>query len=360
VVKALIGYIRTDLNDKYLYKIKLNEFIKILKATEYEYTDLILQYLPKLNPTYAFGKGKVVEIKQKILETNSEVFIVYNLLNTIQKINLEDFLKVKVLDFYDLILEIFEKNAGDKVSKLQIQLARIQREIPYIKRRIALRVLKDRPGPRSLGEYAYHKIISQTISRRKRIINEIEKYKKIKEKQILKRKEMGYAIVTLCGFYSTGKTSLFNLITKLNKLVTGIPFTTLSSKYYLVNYNNTKFMLVDTIGFTFDLDPLLIESFDLTLKDITNANLNLLVFDGYDDELTFREKIKTNIQILSKLNVNNEKIIPVINKIDMIDKKELELKINIINEYFKNEPVYTSALKNYNIDYLLNYITKKL
>lgn len=343
-----------------LYKLKLDEFIKIAKSIGYENVETIIQNERKPNPSFLFGKGKVEEIKQVIEEVNAEAFIVYNLLSSSQRINLEDYLNVKVLDRYDLILEVFEKNSGDKISKLQIEYARIQRYIPYVKKRIAWEVYRDRPGPKSLGEYAYHKIIAQMLSRRKKIKREIEYYKEIKEKQIEERKERNLPIVTLCGFYNAGKTSLFNAITNLSKPVSDNPFTTLSSKYYMVKHNMSSFLLVDTIGFAFDIDPLIIGSFELTLKDITSADLLLLVIDAKDEMNLLKEKVKTNLEIFNKLKIEEDKILPVLNKVDLIDKNELNEKIKIIEEYLENDPLYVSAIEKYNLTLLLNAITKSL
>jgi len=360
LTRAIFGYLRTDFNDGILYKLKLEEFIKIAKSIGYEKVETIIQNERKPNPSFLFGKGKVEEIKEIIEEFHAEAFIVYNLLNSSQRINLEDYLNVNVLDRYDLILEVFEKNSGDKISKLQIEYARIQRYIPYVKKRIAWEVYRDRPGPKSLGEYAYHKVIAQMLSRRKKIKKEIEYYKEIKEKQIEERKERKLSIVTLCGFYNAGKTSIFNALTNLSKPVSDNPFTTLSSKYYMVKYNMTNFLLVDTIGFAFDIDPLIIGSFELTLKDITSADLILLVIDSKDERNLFEEKIKTNLEILNKLKIEEDRILPVLNKVDLIDKSELNEKIKIIEEYLYNDPLYVSATEKYNLDLLLHTITKNL
>ncbi len=355
MVKSILGLVRTDIEDKN-YLIKFNDFEKIAKAAGYETLGKVIQINPKINSAYVFGRGKIEEIRKLIKSSNAEAFLVYNTLNNIQKINLEDYLTVKVVDRYDLILEIFEKNSGDSISKLQIELARLERMIPYVKKRAAIRYFRDRPGPRSLGEYAYHKAVAQLVSRKKKIKEKLKKYHLFKTLQIEKRKELGIPMVTLCGFYGAGKTTLFNALTKLNKEVKGIPFTTLSSKYSMVNFKNNKLLLVDTIGFAFDIDPLIIRSFEVTLEDIKNANLNVLIIDSSDEKEVIKEKLRANIEILNRLGVKNEKIIPVLNKVDLIDKNDLIEKIKLLNEYFVNKPIYISAQTNYNLDKLVENI----
>ncbi len=358
MIRSILGLVKTDIEDRNLYLIKFNEFEKISKAAGYETLEKVIQTNPKIDSAYVFGRGKVEEIKELIRKSGAEAFLIYNTLNSIQKINLEDYLVVKVLDRYDLILEIFEQNSGDIISKLQIELARLERMIPYFRKRASIRYFRDRPGPRSLGEYAYHKAVAQLISRKKKIKEKLEKYRLFKNLQIEKRKELGIPIITFCGFYGAGKTTLFNALTKLNKPVKGIPFTTLSSKYSMVNFKSNKLLLVDTIGFAFDIDPLIIKSFEVTLEDIKSANLNLLIIDSSDEEKVIEEKLKANLEILNKLNVNDKKIIPVLNKVDLIDKIDLLNKIKLVEEYFTNEPLYISAQNKYNLDKLIEKIIK--
>ncbi len=357
---ALIGYIK-GFQDISNIEIKAEEFRNIAKALGYEVCDVISQYATRINSAFLFGRGKVEEIKKKILQSNCDTFLVYNSLSTIQKINLENHLKVKVLDYNDLILEIFDKNAGDRISKLQIELAALQRLIPYIKKKISKSVFRDRPGPRSLGEYAYHNVLRQLISRRKKIREEIDYYKLIKEKEISRRKENGNKVVALCGFYNAGKTSLFNSLTKLNKPVSDVPFTTLSSKYSMVSRGKFGFTVVDTIGFAFDLDPFIIDSFELTLMDMKYSDLALLVIDASDKLNIIEEKLKTSLEILGKLGIKKERILPVLNKVDLIYKSDLVERQKLLENYFNNlEIPYVSSTEKYNLDLLLETIVNKL
>jgi len=360
LASAILGYIKNTENLRSI-EIKVEEFINISKSLGYEICDIVSQYETKLKSAYLFGKGKVEEIKKKAMMLNCETFLVYNSLSTIQKINLENTLNLKVLDYNDLILEIFDKNAGDKVSKLQIELATLHRLIPYIKKKISKSVFRDRPGPRSLGEYAYHNVLRQLISRRKRIKEEIQYYKELKIKEVEKRKEKGYKVVSLCGFYNAGKTSLFNSLTNLKKAVSDIPFTTLSSKYSLISSYRNSFMLVDTIGFAFDLHPFIIDSFDLTLMDIKNSDLILLVIDASDGLRMLEEKIKANLEILERLQIDKKILQPVLNKVDLVDKADLVEKLNLVNSFFLVKDIpFVSSKDKFNIDYLLDVVNQRL
>jgi len=359
VKRGILGFVRTDIKDRFIYRLKLNEFTKIAKGAGYEILDEVVQTSEKIDPSYVFGKGKVEELKILANRLQIDSLIMYNTLNSMQKINLEDYLGLSVLDRYDLILEIFDQNAGDAISKLQIELARLERMIPYVRKRASILYFRDRPGPRSLGEYGYHRTIAQLLKRKKKIREKLEKYRYLKEIQREKRRELGVLVFTLCGFYGAGKTTLFNALTNLKKEIKGIPFTTLSSKSFLIKYSGMELIVIDTIGFAFDIDPILIKSFEVTLEDLRDADYDLLILDASDEEQLFKAKLDTSLEILNKLEINKEKILPVLNKTDLIDKEELISKMNIVEEKINKEPIYISAFYKYNIDKLLNSILSK-
>jgi len=93
-------------------------------------------------------------------------------------------------------------------------------------------------------------------------------------------------------------------------------------------------MLVDTIGFAFDLNPFIIDSFDLTLMDIKNSDLILLVIDASDGLRMLEEKIKANLEILELLQIDKKILQPVLNKVDLVDKADLVEKLNLVNSFF--------------------------
>lgn len=348
--RALIGYVKTNVHDHERYLLHLEDLTYMSIAAGYNPLKTVIQSRPKPTVNFLFGRGKVEEIKDIISQEDIEIFITYNILTSKQKLNLENELRINVIDRYDLTLEIFEQNATSKLEKMQIELARLIKQFPYIKLWASIKYLKERPGYKSSGEYAYHRVISYLRRRIKNLENELKCEEERRLHQLKKRRELGIPIVTLTGYYSVGKTSLFNALTGLRKPTGEEPFTTLSSKYYAVG---RKIMLVDTIGFVADLDPRMISSFNVTLNDIRYSDLTILVVDVSERPKMIRYKTEASLGILSELGIDDDKILICANKIDLIKNEDLYERLAILKTLINNSPIIpVSAKKGWNIDKL--------
>jgi GTP-binding protein HflX len=362
--RAWLCMVKTNPHDHYLYRVRLEELKELSKAAGYDVKGSTLQVNRKENVAFMVGKGKLEEIKQRIIEKDIETVIFYNTLTSKQKYNLEKFLGISVLDRYDLTLKIFEASSSDKASKLQIRLARLVKEIPYQKLIASIRFKtgREHPGPRSLGEYAYHETVSSLLKRRSMLKEEVEKTRLERLLQLERRRRMGVPTVCITGYYNAGKTSLFNALTSLNRPVSSRPFTTLTSKYYLLPHEDASIFLIDTIGFVIDLDPRLIASFSITLDDIKMSDLVMLVVDMSDSPDLMLLKIKTCLNVLRDLRIGNERILIVFNKCDLIkDPDEVGLKIDKAQPIIHNLPYcLVSAKLKKNLDNLMNMVALRL
>jgi GTP-binding protein HflX len=330
-LKAWLCLVKTDPHDHYLYRIRLEELRELSKAAGYDVAGSTIQVNLKENIAFMVGKGKLEEIKQHVDEKGVDALVFYNLLTSKQKYNLERALKIEVLDRYELTLKIFDISSSDKLSKLQIRLAQLFKEIPYRKLLASIRFKtgREHPGPRSLGEYAYHETVASLLKRRSALEAEVEKRRMDKRAQLERRRKIGIPTVCITGYYNAGKTSLFNALTNLSKPVSPRPFTTLSSKYYLLPGRNLKVFLVDTIGFVMDLDPRLIASFSITLDDIRSADLVILTVDISDSLDLMLLRMETCLDILRSLKIKDERMLVAFNKCDVLKSEgEAELKLN--------------------------------
>lgn len=360
--KALIGMVKKNPHDHNLYLLKLTEFKSLVEAAGYEICGVAVQVRLKESVDYVFGRGKVEEIKNLVEEKNVDAFTVYNILTSKQKYNLENYLEVKVLDRYDVTLEIFDKASTDELSKLQIELARLTKSYPYekLKASFKYRVGREHPWKRSSGEYIYHSVVNTLRRRIAKVYDELEKRKKTRIEQIIKRRRIGSPIVCIAGYYSSGKTSLFNALTGLNKPVSPKPFTTLSSKYYLSNKYGEVF-LVDTIGFVHDLDPKMLESFELTLNDIRFSDVIILVVDCSDPQPIMLFRLSTCLDLLKDLEVDFNRMVVALNKIDLLDEEDALNRLNIVSDYVNPIPVVPiSAEEKQNLEKLMSTVFSKL
>lgn len=347
------------------WRTKFNELKDLAKAAGYNIVAEVTQSKPAPSSTLLFGRGKVEEIRSLVERHGAGTIIVWNELKSIQKLNLERLIGVRVIDRYELVLEIFQRNAGDQLAKLQIELAYLEKLIPYFKlRERVLHGSKDKPFFKAGGEYGWVPKVAWLRRRRSKLIEEIESELNRKMAEIRKRKALGFKIVTIVGYYNAGKTSLFNALTGEDKPVSPQPFTTLSSKYSRLK-NAENVLLVDTIGFASDLNPKIISSFRVNLEDMIEANLLLWVIDISEDDYMLEMKVKATADILRRTNLLEKPIVIVANKVDSVkDRLETRLEFlkSIIQKYTNTEYkiVSVSARTHVGLENLMNTILEEL
>ncbi|MHA1230526.1 MAG: GTPase [Candidatus Helarchaeota archaeon] len=353
---AVLVMLKTNPSDHIKFRVQMNE-LRALAQTQYNIIAEIIQTKLKPKVKYLIGNGKIQELKQLVEQKNIEKIIFYNNLTSKQKYNIRTATGCDdVSDRYDLILEIFEKMSKDNLSKLQIEKARLIKEIPMIKLAASIKLRTEHPGAMGSGEYAYHSKIRRVQEKIAKINSKITKLRKLKESWFKKREKLKMPVICLTGNYNAGKTTLFNLLTGSQKPVSNEPFTTLSSKY--MKLTDRDMLFVDTIGFVIDIDPKLIESFELNIFDIIHANIILYLIDVSEDIETLKIKFLSGFNILLDLGIDHNKMIIVFNKIDKITKSDLESKISAIKSFipYNFKYVEISALNSINIDELINKI----
>jgi GTP-binding protein HflX len=361
---AIVGMLRTNLHDHVLFKLQLNELEALTKALGYEIVERFTQTNIRAKGGFLIGSGKVEELSDLVRVKDVELVVLYNVLNSKQKLNLSRALNCEVIDRYELALRIFEEMASDRISKLQIELARERKLFPFYQLQAEVKYAgKDRAPPwAGTGEYAFHSKIKGIQKRISKVRHEISALADEKIRQIQERRKLGIPLVCIAGYYNAGKTTLFNLLTGENKLVGDRPFKTLSSKYQRLqlNHHDTP-IFIDTIGFVVGLDPALIEAFELNLMDMNEADL-LLFMIGVDDEPDYLfHKLKFGLRLLQEIGVENNRILIVVNKLDLFDGESPEKVISTLQPLLEQyEWTSISAKKRKGVDELLAKILSKL
>lgn len=262
---------------------------------------------------FLVGTGKVKEIRTFIVEHEVKLVIFENYLNSRQVMSLEKELRVPVIDKYDLILNVFEKHAKSNEAKLQVELARLKRNIPYIKMAAGIRMKADHPGYGSTGEYIIHSTIANIHRRIKKIESKLEKYRVRTLQQGIRRRKIG-KIVSIVGYTNVGKTTLLNSLTGAKKEEKNELFTTLKSKTSAIEGG---IFFMDTIGFIRNLPHELISAFRATLDEIKNSDLILIVMDASDEKEEFFRKKEICEKTLAKIDAGDVPRLYILNKIDI-------------------------------------------
>jgi GTP-binding protein HflX len=281
-----------------------------------------------------------------------------NRLKPVQKYNLTKLFATEVIDRFQLILEIFTKKAGTIEAKYQIELAKLQYELPMARESVRLATLGELPGFHGLGKYQvdiYATMIKKRISYLRSRLEEIRNRKSMHRQK--RRKEALFSIA-LTGYTFAGKTALFNYVTKESLLLGNTLFTTLSTTTRAFSISNRKILLSDTVGFIDNLPHLLVDAFYSTLEEITLADSVLLILDSSDALPEFSRKLRTCLSTLNEIGVFSSAIMPVLNKIDLaIDLEPLQEEVV---DLLGVVPVKTSAKTGHGVPELLGVISSKL
>jgi GTP-binding protein HflX len=328
------------------------------------------QKLPHPDMRTYVGKGKLAEIKQFIALKDIDVLVVDDELNGSTIRNIEKELGIKILDRPTLILQIFQKNASSAQSKVQVELAQYLFILPKLKNMWThLDKQSGSVGARGgVGEKQIQtdrSIIKSKISLLRKKLIEIEK------QATTQRKDRGEFIrICFCGYTNSGKSTLFNLLSKSDVFAEDKLFATLDTTTRKIS-GTTPYLLSDTVGFIRKLPHHLIESFKSTLAESLESDILLHVVDISHDN--FEDQINVVNKTLQELKAFDKPIITIFNKMDLYQKKYfdewvsdevkqdllLELK-NKWNGITNNQAVFISATEKQNIEELRTVILHKV
>jgi len=304
---------------------------------------------------YQIGYGKALEISELVKKLDIDKVIFFNELKPVQAHNLSKLFKVDVIDRFQLILEIFAKRAGNREAKLQIELARLKRELSFAKEYVHVAKMEELPGFMGGGEYdatVYERHIRERISR---INKELKRIRKRKRGAHKRRSRSGAYLVSITGYTGAGKTTLFNRLTGESGYIDGKPFATLSTTIRRTRLNGIPAIVSDTIGFIDSLPPLLIESFYTTLEEINNSDIIILVLDASEELEEVNRKIRACFDVLESIGAYLKPMVVAFNKIDLLSPEDVKMRIEELS-WIKKPLVPISAKKGWNIDALVKTI----
>ena len=317
------------------------------------------------------GKGKLEEIKNYLLARRDIDLVVFDdELSGSQLQNIEDELGVKTIDRSDLILDIFATRAKTAQAKTQVELAQYQYLLPRLKGMWKhLERQGGGVGTRGPGETEIEtdrRIVKDKIALLRRRLVEIDR------QSATQRKERGELIrVCLVGYTNVGKSTIMNLLSKSEVFAENKLFATLDTTTRKVVFENTPFLLSDTVGFIRKLPHHLVESFKSTLDEVREADILLHVVDLSHPQ--YEEQMGVVNNTLFELGVQEKPTIVLFNKTDRYEqlvfdewledavKQELwaDLQSRWENETQHN-CVFLSALEKRNADLLRQSLVQKV
>lgn len=320
------------------------------------------QKLPQPDSKTFIGKGKLEEVAAYIKTHPADIIIFDDELSGSQITNIEKATGVKAIDRSDLILDIFARRAKTSRAKAQVELAQYQYILPRLRGMWKhLERLGGGIGTRGPGESEIEtdrRIVRDKISLLRKRLQEIDK------QAFTQRKDRGEFIrVSLVGYTNVGKSTIMNLLSKSDVFAENKLFATLDTTTRKVVFENTPFLLSDTVGFIRKLPHHLIESFKSTLDEVREADLLLHVVDI--SHAKYEEQMETVNKTLQELGAVDKPVLTVFNKIDAYEELNFDewldagTKQEILHQLeerwqkaTENKAVFISAVEKRHIDRL--------
>jgi GTP-binding protein HflX len=344
------------------------EIIQLADTLGYTVLKTFIQHRTIPDVNYYIGIGKVDEIKEYLDDINDpiDLVIVNGELKPSQWFALEKKLEVNVYDRIRLILAIFEEHAERQEAILQVKLAQLQYERPYVRELIHRAKAGEHPGLMAGGEYQVDDYYEMIKRQSKKIREDLQKIRENRELQRQTRSKSGFYSVSLAGYTNAGKSSLMNLLSGEQVKVEEQLFSTLSTTTRSITTKNKDkqipILLTDTVGFIENLPACIIDAFHSTLEEIKLADIVILVVDGSEAKEIVEKKLRVSINELRNIGVGAP-IIIALNKIDLIDtttQRTLQeyLEDRGITEDYSIVPISVKEQKN--VEELLQIIYDSL
>ncbi|HXW36518.1 MAG TPA: GTPase HflX [Nitrososphaerales archaeon] len=294
------------------------EIAELAEAAGYSVAELITQKR-LIRSEFGVGSGKALELRDIVEQNHSKTLIVDEELTSSQVNNLSKAANVRVIDRDRLILDIFAKRANTAEAKLQVQLAELNYELPRLKDAVRNSKTGERAGFSGLGELAID-VKFRALKRQMVVVREkLAKVQASRGVQRSGRRRLGIPLVSLAGYTSSGKTTLFNRLAAEAKEVSPSLFTTLTTTTRTIELERSKNVLLsDTVGFVSRLPTYMVDSFKSTLEELSYADAVLLLIDASEDERSIEIKLSSCHAILDELKVEPDRVLWLLNKVDLV------------------------------------------
>lgn len=339
------------------------ELGELAKACTMEPVGMVTQRMEAVNKSLYLGSGKVQELSETVKMLEAELVILNDTLTPSQLRNLQEELKMPVMDRTALILDIFEKRAGTREARLQVESARLQYLLPRL---IGMHEALTRQGgtsgsmsSRGAGEKKLEldrRRIEHRISELNRELEQITRERKTQRK---KRQNSGIPLVALVGYTNAGKSTIMNrMLARYGQdedksvLEKDMLFATLdTSVRRICTGNNQDFLLSDTVGFIHKLPHGLVKAFRATLMELQEADLLLQVVD-YSDPY-YQRQMETTRETITQLGAGAIPMLTVFNKMDCVKESLAYPKVT-------GDKVYISAKEDKSLIVLTEQILKRV
>ena len=340
----------------------LAELKALAETAGSEVLEGLIQRRDRPDPATYIGSGKVLELRQIVASTGADTVICDGELSPSQLRQLEEKLKVKVVDRTALILDIFAQHAKSKEGKAQVELAQIAYLLPRLRgwgdslsRQVGGRAAGGAGiGGRGPGETKIETDRRRIRDKMSKLRREIAEMKVSRDTKRQERKRFNIPSVAIAGYTNAGKSSLLNALTDANVLVENALFATLDPTVRRsLTSDGRVYTLTDTVGFVRHLPHQLVDAFKSTLEEVSGADLIVHVVDGSHSDPF--EQIRAVRQVIDEIGGKEIPEIIAINKVDIANPE-------IVLEILRKEPnSYAFSVRTgFGVEGLVHAIEKSL
>ena len=307
----------------------------------------------RIDPATYIGSGKASELANLTTALDIDVVVFDNPLTPAQQRNLQHTFHCDVVDREALILDIFAQHATSKVGALQVELALLRYNLPRLRGQGKdLSQQGAGIGTRGPGETKLETDRRRILQRISKLERELKKAAGHRETQRKQRRKSDIPQVAIVGYTNAGKSTLLNALTNANALVEDRLFATLDPTVRRLDLpDNQAVLLADTVGFVRRLPHGLIESFQSTLAEASEADLLIHLVDATDDQPS--GQIAAVREVLEEINANEIPELLVFNKVDALS----DVQLNRVDNLYPGV-VRISALQGQGLEKLVSTLAE--
>jgi len=356
VIVAGVSHLQPD------FEYTMQELASLVEANNMEVADTIVQNVNSVSGKTYFGAGKVTEIKEIANADDIQIIVLNDELTPSQIRNLEKETGLSFMDRTELILQVFSNRAQTKQAKLQVEIAKMQYQLPRIHpsgnpldQQSASGGLANRGAGESKLELD-RRVIRKRITA---LRNELKTVDRTVDVQSRRRTNTSMPLVSLVGYTNAGKSTTMNGILNFNKedsedrkvFENDLLFATLDTSVRRIDLeDNSSFLLSDTVGFVSKLPHNLVESFKTTLKEAQDADLLIQVIDVSDEH--WKNMLEVTEKTLKEVGVVDKPMIYAFNKADLKEGQQFPT--------IEGDNIYYSAIDKKSIEKLVQLIKQKV
>jgi len=304
------------------------------------------------SPKFGLSGGKIDDLKNLVTKMRPDVIVFDEVMKPSQNYNLAAELKIQVLDRESLILEIFESRSTSTESKMQVKLAQLRYEMSRAREKVRLSKMGEQPGFMGIGKFEVDVYYNDIKNRMVSVRAKLQKAGKQRELHRQSRKRIGFKTISLAGYTSAGKTTLFNSMTGEKNEEDHKLFTTLTTTVRIFKLDREWVLISDTVGFISKLPAYLIEAFISTLEELTFTDIVIVVIDANEKNNELKKKFSSCYKTLMELGVKRQNLLFAFNKTESMNDEKILEKVKQLDLTENKNWIAISAKSGKNIEKL--------